>query len=463
MNFLYTRRASAATVAIAFTLGMYCSSLFAATNYVDLHGANIVPYDTWEKAATNIQSAVDEALDGNVVLVTDGWYAVSAQITIPHGIELRSVNGAATTTITRIGPAPHRLVHLGHGNARLNGFTLTNGVATGDGADRYGGGVLMVQGATIENCVISDNQASVFGGGISSGYDNGGVVRQCVITRNRAEYDGGGIFSYACTVQDSDIWDNYSGADGGGIHLGGGDGLVENCRIENNIAGRTGGGVFARGGDAVRNCLIRGNVASNDGGGVGYNMSAGYLSHCTILYNTAPTGGGMNGGTAENTILYYNIAQSGSNYSTGTFSHCCSTPQPDGTSNTPAIPQFLSASSFRLGPSSPCIDTGTDQYWMTPADYDLDGAPRIVHGAPDMGAYEYRESPLSVSKSGNVVLCLWSVLPDEAYRFERSTNLHSTHWTPIYEMYGGDSTNVEFIDYNTSGIGFYRAVYLPPE
>ena len=461
MNRLNIRLSYAIVAAMAFTLGNCCPALFAATNYVDLRGAEIWPYDTWEKAATNIQSAIDAAVDGDVVLVTDGWYGITAQITITNGIEVRSVNGATVTTVGRAGPENHRLFHLGHGNARLNGFTLTNGNATGSRPDADGGAVLMARDATIENCVVSDNTASLFGGGIHV-EDGGGLVQHCVVTRNRSGADGGGVFGRDCTVHHSVICNNISRSDGGGVHLGGG-GLIENCRVENNIAGRAGGGILARG-DVVRNCLIVGNVASNRGGGIGHYIDVpGQFYNCTIVSNWAPMGGGVEGGTLENTILYYNTADNGSNYYAGTFTHCCSAPTPDGTGNTSADPQFLAPANFRLAPASPCIDTGANQSGIPLGDYDLDDAPRIVHGAPDMGAYEYRESLLSISNSGDMVLCLWSVLPDETYRFERSTNLQSAHWIPIYERPGGDSTNAEFFDNNPAGIGFYRAVYLPPQ
>ncbi len=35
------------------------SEVFASTNYVSLNGGNIAPYDTWAKAAVNIQDAID--------------------------------------------------------------------------------------------------------------------------------------------------------------------------------------------------------------------------------------------------------------------------------------------------------------------------------------------------------------------------------------------------------------------
>ncbi|MDD5482077.1 MAG: choice-of-anchor Q domain-containing protein [Kiritimatiellae bacterium] len=52
-------------------------------------------------------------------------------------------------------------------------------------------------------------------------------------------------------------------------------------------------------------------------------------------------------------------------------------------------PQFAGKDSgnFRLANDSPCVNSGTNQDWMTNA-VDLDGSPRIRYGRVDMGAYE---------------------------------------------------------------------------
>jgi len=42
---------------------------------------------------------------------------------------------------------------------------------------------------------------------------------------------------------------------------------------------------------------------------------------------------------------------------------------------------------YRLRANSPCVNTGTNQGWMTNS-YDLDGRMRIRYGTVDMGAYE---------------------------------------------------------------------------
>ena len=45
-----------------------------ADRYVATNGANALPYDLWTRAATNIQDAVNVAVDGETVWVSNGTY-----------------------------------------------------------------------------------------------------------------------------------------------------------------------------------------------------------------------------------------------------------------------------------------------------------------------------------------------------------------------------------------------------
>src|SRR5439155_2150053 len=128
------------TLSIAVFLALTAS---AATHYVDQNSTNATPpYTTWSTAATNIQDAVNAALAGDEVVVTNGTYATGGRavygtmtnrVAVDKPLMLRSVNGPQFTIIqgrqlpgTNNGDGAIRCVYLANG-ASLSGFTVTNG------------------------------------------------------------------------------------------------------------------------------------------------------------------------------------------------------------------------------------------------------------------------------------------------------------------------------------------------
>lgn len=73
-----------------------------------------------------------------------------------------------------------------------------------------------------------------------------------------------------------------------------------------------------------------------------------------------------------------------------------------GVGNITNDPQFVNAAArdWRLKFSSPCVNTGTNMFWMTNI-VDIAGNPRIVQGTVDMGAYEFA-IPLRLSLPSSV-------------------------------------------------------------
>ena len=342
--------------------------------YVSTNGPSIYPYDSWDKAATNIHDAVAAGLDGTLVRVSNGVYRISRQIELLHNIAVRSVNGAGATEIRR-GSGSSRIFYLTRPEAVVDGFTLAN-------ANR--GAVYLDTAGVVSNCIIRDNiseNLTTSGGGVQ--LRSGGHVRNCQIFNNFAKTSGGG------------------GANGGGIAMYSA-GLVENCVISNNTvkdgSGGAGGGVYLSGG-LLRNCLVFGNRHMNAGG---VYCSGGIVENCTIASNQclnvkASSPGGLQcvNGTIRNTIIQdnwsvsnlFNIANSG----TTTYNSCSTWPTNGlaGSGNQDRDPLFRNAAigDCRLGRGSPCINAGLYQSWMEGA-FDVTGQPRILNKLVDIGAYE---------------------------------------------------------------------------
>jgi len=156
--------------------------------------------------------------------------------------------------------------------------------------------------------------------------------------------------------------------------------------VSGNASQTSGGGIAHAQAD---NCLIVSNTAGLGGGGV----FSGGLTNCTVVGNAAQTGGGVSDSLLANCIVYFNTAPSGPNYYSANLptlmNFCCTSPLPEtGTANVAADPGFaeLLTGDFHLQPLSPCRNAGDNS--QVSGSTDLDGAPRIISGTVDLGAFE---------------------------------------------------------------------------
>jgi hypothetical protein len=397
-------------VRFAAVLGLAACNLSAGTLCVSLLSTNPVPpYSTWATAATNIQDAVDAAHAGDTVLVTNGVYAVGtrenewtlSRVAVTNAIRLESLNGPLVTTID--GGGSVRCVYLGS-NAVLSGFTLTNGAVRGcsEGfCSGLGGGAY---GGTLTNCTVTGNWAGKGGGAFGSTLNN------CTLSENKGSgKDGSGGGAYASTLYNCTLTGNSAFIDGGGAYAS----TLYNC----TLTGNSGSGASL---STLYDCTLTGNSRSG--------AWSSTLINCTVTGND-DVGVGSDpwdvGSTLYNSIIYGNT---NGNYTELTIlNYCLTTPLPtSGIGNIAADPGFVNAAAgdYHLLPDSPCIDGGTNllgvsfTYWTGRWDpdtgepimgvgqitdpTDIVGNPRFIDGnfdgrvAWDIGAYEFRPSPLTL-------------------------------------------------------------------
>jgi len=287
--------------------------------YVRPGGSDGYDGSTWALAKQTIQGAVGAAVNGDVIIVTNGSY--TAITTSGMTIGIRSVNGPTVTDIDGNHASRCATLAITYSsyyitNTVLAGFTLKNGKAFSVNDEYYDGSGGASFGGTLYGCILTNNTATFSGGGAHYS-----TLHDCTIVDNTAtgissQYSTGGgaanSMLYNCTIRGN------MADDGGGVSGGIGH-TVSNCWIVANTANRGGGGSS---GCDLYDCMINGNTAT--GTSVGYNAvgggaNGGYLYNCTISGNKA-LGISANGGGTYNAQLYgctLNSNEALGDYSTG--------------------------------------------------------------------------------------------------------------------------------------------------
>lgn len=295
-----------------------------------------------------IQAAVDNASDGDTVLVAPGTYTGDGNRDIAvwrKAITIRSERGPRSCVIDCGGnpSRPRQGVILAPGDATsdtcvIEGFTITGayGNFTGGGISCYGGS------PRIMNCIIVGNTAE-YGGGIACQDCSEVVITNCVISGNMAPSPDRAA---------KGVWGT-----GGGLLLGARHATLTNCLITGNRT--TGdGGAMACGSITLVNCTISGNSASYSGGIFGQDWLI--MHNCIVCGNAGVDIGSPDPEAAHGPLIYCQIEYS----FVGVARSSC---KPKGVA-CPSLDQLFARADYWDSNGTP--DDQTDDFWVQ-GDYHL--------------------------------------------------------------------------------------------
>jgi hypothetical protein len=382
--------ASATTTAVA-----------SATRHVDaVTGVNAGTCTNPGSPCKTITYAMLQAVAGNpgdLVNVAPGTYNVALgevfPITFKSGVRLVATGNPGNTIVDADGALAQDGILLVSGNtspeARIEGFTFTNGLTLAENLDVALGGAIYVTGGGINTLTVTRN---VFVANEARGYSGPSELNQTGglawggaiavfgsavdITNNvfRANVArGGNGFSHPGTPKSGN--ENGGPGVGGAVYFAGTGKVTNNTFVGNTAVGGNGGisstgpgdngpgrsgGVDASGNPApaISNNIFSGNAANSGTGTTVDPSSAGALgSGVAVVSNNLFFGNQVN-----------ELASSGDSLGTGSIN---------------ANPLFHSAANFRLQPSSPAKGAGITSGAPT---VDIEGTTRPV--PPSIGAYE---------------------------------------------------------------------------
>ena len=320
--------------------------------YVSHDGSHTDPYDSWEKAATNIQTAVTAAPSGSTIWIADGTYsAASGETNIATIAHNKSMTLYGNTNF------PAQVILDGKGTAQglyasyaafnrslnLNGFTFSNCYSSAGG-----GGLNLELTRTIPtiinvlNCVFVQNRAVTSGGGVAlnsggspSNFDADVLFSNCVFSANSADSGGAGYMrDKNMTMVDCHATGNSAdGKEGGGAFRFYGNRVnLDQCTfIDNRSETGAGGGAlrFYSAPGTLTDCRFEGNeaikgVAGGTGNGGAIHSSASlFATNCVFLNNRANSVAAYGGAiySYPNALGLYNCLVVGNQSNNGADSH----------------------------------------------------------------------------------------------------------------------------------------------
>ena len=296
-----------------------------------------VPHGEYELSLTG--RSENDSLRGDIDITnTNGvvrfegvssWHSNLPEQTLISGMRadrVFDIHEGANVELTRLlisegwasGSNPHGGAIRNAGSLALDVVEVARNVVDGRGAGIYSLGDL-----SVTRSLVRENQADGDGGGIYSHQPL--TVRASDITENLSLGAGGGVFIFGdgddlgvdAIIEHSDIYDNESATNGGGVSLDAGRLRIEQSELFRNEARSSGGGLYSN--DSffvdILNTEFIANVAADQGGAI--SLRNGHLSveNSEFGENHAISGGALHAHDANvrsvNDAYEFNHASNG--------------------------------------------------------------------------------------------------------------------------------------------------------
>ena len=343
----------------------------SSTVYVTAgNGVGTFPYNTPETGYGNLKTAVQNALDGYVLLLGTGVHTTADQVPVNKALTIRGLGAAPEAVIVRNTSATpntyyYRTLEVNNAGAFVSNITIENGCVK----NQNGGNLRLVTGV-VSNCVIR--------GGLAVA-DNGNAAGAAV------ELAGAGTITH-CVISNNIVrgTSNSGSSAGGAIYIpyGAKNGRISNCLIAYNRY-ETSGDTAKAGTAGIRfngsndNTQIENNtIVANTVEGSLVDDSAGI--YCTTWY-----------GRLRNNIIVGNYETGKDRYTSvkmdkenGTYVNNI-----DDATAFSTFKNFVGGD-FQIESKSPAANKGTTSGLTLLPSVDLAGNPRVFGRKIDVGCYE---------------------------------------------------------------------------
>ncbi len=415
--------------------------------FVDQQAAGANDGATWANAFTSLQDGLAAATGDSEIWVAKGTYKPSASDrnasfllktgTMLYGgfagtetdrdqrdweanptVLSGDLNGNDGPDLTNMDDNSAHVVRIDHTDTSvvLDGFTITAG-----NAPMGGGGIAIEYGDPLLAHLTVEKNKAQRGGGMEIWMSHP-VLSDASFHENAASFGGGAIEILQGDLHAVNVafLRNTATALGGGVYADVSNLYLDRATFVDNDAGEYGGGLFnSRGYAELANVVFYGNSSPAGGGIDNANGSSLSLTHATFSQNSADPGqgGGLlnwDGGGASassasirNSIFWGDVGGEIGNLTIGhpslsiTRYSLVQGCNPDGSWNATcgtnggnnlndADPRFVDApgGNLRLRRSSPAVEHGSSADAID-IPFDLDGNPRLLGNAVDLGAYEF--------------------------------------------------------------------------